>query len=121
MKYYVETEFARKCENIEQVRNEISDGLGEYADFDITTVFELSHDDFIKFQNNLLADYTFIKGFETEVFIVVEKGQKIKSGLVIDPQGFGYARYVGEILSIDEIKNNSTFVSVVGVNLEEVA
>ena len=111
MKYEVKTELARKCSNIAEVENEINDGFGEYAVYDITTIFELSHDDFNKFQQNLLHDYTFIKGFEEEVFLVVEKNQDFKTGLVIDPQGFSYARYVGNVLSIRKTRFLGCFVN----------
>lgn len=119
MKYEIETELVRKCKNIDEVNRDLDNGYGEYALYGVNTIFELSHEDFISFKENLTTEYTFIKGFEDELFIVVEKGMKIKTGLMVDPQGFGYARYVGFILSARKMKTKKDLKTISAV-LEEV-
>ncbi len=120
MKYEIETELVRKCRNIDEVNRDIDNGYGEYALYDVNTIFELSHEDFVSFKENLTTDYTFIEGFEDEIFIIIEKGTEIKTGLVVDPQGFTYARYVGFILSARKMKTKKD-LKIIPVTLEEIA
>lgn len=60
----------------------------------ITTILEISHEEFIDFKNNLLAERNFTQEHD-DIFLVKEKGANNYDGLIIDAQGFPYARYVG--------------------------
>lgn len=71
--------------------------------FKIETIIELSKDEFENFKNNLSADYEFVENAEG-IFLVKEKGTDNNSGLIVDAQGFSYARYVGIPMQECEIK-----------------
>ena len=68
----------------------------------ITTILEISHEEFIDFKNNLLAERNFIQEHDG-IFLVKEKGADNYDGLIIDAQGFPYARYVG--IPMKEMEN----------------
>lgn len=72
-------------------------------EFKIETIVEVSAEEFEKFKNNLLDDYDFVKAHD-DIFLVKAKDAPISSSLIVDAQGFGYARYVGIPMQKCEVK-----------------
>lgn len=94
----LKTILVRKPINYDQVladqKQMLHDLHTNVEEFKISTVVELSHEEFEEFKNNLLSDRDFLKGID-EILLVKEKGKDDISGLIVDAQGFDYPRYVG--------------------------
>lgn len=61
----------------------------------INTIVELSHEEFLDFKNDLMADRKFIDEHPNEIFLVKENGSDKYSGIIVQASGFSYARYAG--------------------------
>jgi predicted RNA-binding Zn-ribbon protein involved in translation (DUF1610 family) len=99
------TVLVRKPCNYEQLLKDEKELITKYhtkpEEFKIETIIELSKEEFAEFKNNLLADRDYIENAEG-IFLVKEKGTEDMKGLIVDAQGFSYARYVG--IPVEEVK-----------------
>ena len=72
---------------------------------DVACIVELSNAEFYSFQFNPLANHDFIKehlpDLKTDVFHAIPcmlvLGEGVDDGILVDPQGYGYARYTAYI------------------------
>lgn len=92
------TVLVRKPCNYKQLFNDQKKLITEFhtkpEEFKIETIIELSKDEFTDFKNNLLDERDYIRDAEG-IFLVKEKGTDDIKGLIVDAQGFSYARHVG--------------------------
>jgi len=99
----VQTIFIRKPENIEVVKNLTNIYLSsgeQYEDCEISLVINMDKINFKDFCNNLFLDNDFISKYKKlchnkKYLLIKEVNSDISSGLIVDPSGFDYARYVG--------------------------
>ena len=81
---------------------------------DVACIVELSNAEFYDFQFNTLADRDFIKEhlseLKTDEFHAIPcmlvLGEEIDDGILVDPQGFNYARYTAYIPMARQILQN---------------
>lgn len=72
---------------------------------EVSSIVELSNAEFYNFQFDPLADYAFIKehlsDLKTEEFhaipCILVLGEGVDDGILVDPQGYDYARYTAYI------------------------
>lgn len=93
------TILVRKAKNYDQLLKDQQELINIFSsqpeEFEIKTIVELSKSKFEEFKNNLLFEYDFIKEYSNCVSLVKEEGTSNTTGIIVDPQGSNYARYVG--------------------------
>lgn len=87
---------------------------------DVACIVELSNAEFYDFQFNPLADHDFIKehlpDLKTDAFHAIPcmlvLGEGVDDGILVDPQGYDYARYTAYIPMARQLFQNEQVESV---------
>ena len=94
----VETIIIRKPSNLDEVQAYTNNNKSKTEKVLVTEVIKLSESDYEKLVNNFSGDFDYLKGkggFNDTCRKVVLVYCSNKPYLVIDPEGYSYARYVG--------------------------
>lgn len=94
---------------------------------DVACIVELSNAEFFDFQFNPLADHDFIKehlpNLKTDEFDAIPcmlvLGEGVDDGILVDPQGYDYARYTAYIPMARQLFQNEQIESEDGAFEEE--
>lgn len=94
----VETVIIRKPSNLDEVQTYTNINKSKAEKVLVTEVIKLSESDYEKLVNNFSGDFDYLKGkggYNDTYRNVVLVYCPNKPYLVIDPEGYSYARYVG--------------------------
>lgn len=84
--------YARKVNNVSALPRD-----GGTVIVDITEVIELSKEDWEEFKDNMLDSYYWLKDTDGAVLVKNSEGD---GRVVVDTEGYDYARYAGRVVSI---------------------
>lgn len=88
-----------KNSTLQEYESEVAAGRFTVEEMKITHIITLSCYDYFKFGHYLLADFLWLSGLGGHDLAGVRLGvivqSRIERRILVDPQGHGYARYVG--------------------------
>jgi hypothetical protein len=103
--------FVRKAVDLEELKNRTGQERNK-SYFVVEAVIELSEDNFRVFADDLLLDFDFIKDSIEKMYIdsdriwhcLLVKALGSKDGILIEAEGYGYARYSAYCPNLSQIK-----------------
>lgn len=104
----VKTVFVSKAVNYEGIVKDTKQLISKFgskpAEIEIDKVIELTKEDFKLFKENLLEDMEFIKNSNNCRYLFVKvEGSNDAKGIIVESEGYHYARYTGVPIQEEDI------------------
>lgn len=103
--------FLRKALNVEEIKEWDKNEIGRHTEVRIEKIIELPEDEYNEFSRTLLADTDFIKENKDLMGVdigrrwhcILVKAKTRKDAILVQCEGFNYARYTSYVENADEL------------------